>query len=49
VLNSSWKSGIVIGPDGTDKIVATYLASSTKGATVGAHNSALSAWAPLHL
>lgn len=48
-LSSPWKSGIVVGPDGTDKIVATYLASSTNGATVGAHNSALSAWAPLHL
>lgn len=48
-LSSPWKSGLVVGPDGTDKIVATYLASATNGATVGAHNSALSAWAPLHL
>ena len=47
--HGSWDHGIIAGADGHDKVVLTYLASSTNGATIGAHNSNLSAWALLNI
>lgn len=50
VTGSSWAAGTtMIGKNGTDKIIIGYLASSTKGAVVGAHASSLQAWAPLNI
>ena len=43
-LGSAWDKGVIAGADGHTKVVLTYLASSTNGAVIGAHNSALSAW-----
>lgn len=48
-LSSSWQGTAIIGADGQNKIVTGYLASSTNGAVLGAHNSALSAWADLNV
>lgn len=48
-LGSAWDKGVIAGNDGHDKVVLTYLASSTNGATIGAHNSDLSAWALLNI
>ena len=44
-----WDNGVIAGADGHDKVVLTYLASSTNGAVIGAHNSALGNWAPLNI
>lgn len=46
-INSSWyNNGIgIFGKNGTDKMIVGYLGSSTSGALIGAHNSALNAWA----
>jgi hypothetical protein len=44
-----WSNPLVIGKNGTDKVIISYLASSTNGATVGAHNSVLGAWAKLNV
>ena len=46
-INGSWyNNGIgVFGKNGTDKMIVGYLASGTGGALIGAHNSALNAWA----
>jgi hypothetical protein len=46
---SAWTSVLVIGNDGTDKIITGYLSSSTNGAVIGAHNSALNAWSNLNV
>jgi hypothetical protein len=49
-LNTSWGGGgTAIGVDGQNKVVAGYLGASTNGAVIGAHNSALNAWADLNL
>ena len=48
-LASSWDPGIIAGSDGHDKVVLSYLASSTNGAVIGGHNSGLSEWAPLNI
>jgi hypothetical protein len=46
-INGSWyNNGIgIFGKNGTDKMIVGYLASNTNGALIGAHNSALNAWA----
>jgi hypothetical protein len=44
----SWISGTFAGPGGTDKVVLGNLAGYA-GASIGAHNSALSAWAQLNI
>ena len=49
-LDPAWgKANLLVGEDDSDKIVAGYLASSTNGAVIGAHNSALTDWAPLNV
>lgn len=52
-LSTSWggtnRNTLVVGQNGVDKIVAGNLQSTIKGAVIGAHNSALSAWAPLYV
>lgn len=49
-LSTAWgKANLLVGEDGSDKIVAGYLVSSTNGAVIGAHNSALTDWAPLNV
>jgi hypothetical protein len=49
LLGASWGVGATtIGRSGNDKVILGYLISSTNGATVGAHSSALDAWAPLN-
>ena len=44
---SVWKGTAVFGKNGTDKVITGYLSSSTNGAIIGGHNSALNAWGPL--
>ena len=44
-----WDKGVIAGADGHDKVVLSYLASNTNGATIGAHNSNLNAWAILNV
>ena len=46
---SAWYGTAVFGKNGTDKVIAGYLTSGTNGAVVGGHNSALTAWAPIHI
>jgi hypothetical protein len=46
---SAWSSPIVVGISGQNKIIAGYLASTVLGATIGANNSALTAWADLNI
>ena len=47
---SWWNNGnAVLGKNGTDKIVVGYLASNTLGAMIGAHNSAMTAWAAMNI
>ncbi len=46
---SSWQGTTVIGADGQNKVIAGYVTSNTNGATIGAHNSALNAWADLNV
>ena len=49
-LDSVWgKANLLVGEDGSDKIVAGYLTHYTNGAVIGAHNSTLTAWAPLNV
>lgn len=48
-LSSPWDPGVIAGSDGHNKVVLTYLASSTNAATIGAHNSSLNDWAPLYI
>lgn len=45
----AWSNYLTIGNDGTDKIITGYLSSSTNGAVIGAHNSALNAWSNLNV
>jgi hypothetical protein len=45
----AWQRALVIGNTGANKIIAGYLGSATNGATIGANNSALSAWADLNI
>jgi len=47
--HGSWDHGVIVGADGHDKVVMSYLVSSTNGAVIGAHNSALSAWSILNI
>ncbi len=47
--SASWQGTTVTGADGQNKVITGYLGSSTTGATIGAHNSALSAWADLNV
>ena len=47
--SASWTNALTIGPNSTNKIITGYLASSTNGAVIGAHNSALNAWADLNI
>ena len=45
-----WNNGnAVLGKNGTDKVVIGYLGSSTLGAMIGAHNSAMTAWAGMNI
>ena len=44
-----WYGTAVFGKNGTDKVITGYLSSSTNGAIIGGHNSALDAWAPLNI
>jgi len=45
-----WNNGnAVLGKNGTDKVVVGYLGSSTLGAMIGAHNSAMTAWAGMNI
>ena len=45
LLGASWGTGATaIGRNGNDKVILGYLLSTTNGATIGAHNSALGAW-----
>lgn len=46
---TTWQGTAVIGADGQNKLIAGYLGSATSGATIGAHNSTLSAWADLNV
>ena len=46
---SAWFGTAVFGKTGTDKVITGYLASSTNGAVIGGHNSALTAWAALNI
>jgi hypothetical protein len=46
--STSWISGTFAGTGSTDKVVLGNLAGYT-GASIGAHNSALSAWAQLNI
>ena len=48
-LSSPWDAGLIAGKDSHNKVVATYLASDTNCATVGAHLPALNGWAELNL
>ena len=45
----SWYGTLTLGKNGTDKVVLGYVASSTNGAVIGGHNSALNAWADLNI
>lgn len=47
--STAWQGTAVVGADGQNKIITGYLASSTNGAIIGAHNSALTAWADLNV
>ena len=47
--SASWQGTTVTGADDQNKVITGYLGSSTNGATIGAHNSALSAWADLNV
>lgn len=46
---ASWQATTIVGADGQNKVVTGYLGSSTNGAVIGAHNSALSGWADLNV
>ncbi len=48
-LSPAWKSAEVIGQSGFDKVVIGPLASTYTGATIGAHSTALNAWADLNV
>ena len=52
-LSTVWggtnRNTLVVGQNGVDKIVVGNLQATIKGAVIGAHNSALTAWAPLHI
>lgn len=47
--SAAWTNALTIGPNGTNKIITGYLSSSTNGAVIGAHSSALNAWADLNI
>lgn len=47
--SASWQATSIVGADGQNKVVTGYLGSSTNGAVIGAHNSALSGWADLNV
>jgi hypothetical protein len=49
VPGSAWAGTAILGVSGSNKIITGYLASSTSGAVIGAHNSALNAWANLNI
>jgi hypothetical protein len=44
-----WYGTAVFGKNGTDKVITGYLSSSTNGAIIGGHTSALDGWAPLNI
>jgi hypothetical protein len=46
---AAWTKAIYLGNNGTNKVVAGYLASSTNGAAIGSMGSALSGWSPLNI
>jgi hypothetical protein len=46
---NNWKGTAVFGVSGSDKVITGYLTSTSTGAYVGGHNSALSAWADLNI
>jgi hypothetical protein len=46
---TAWFGTAVFGKNGTNKVITGYLASSTNGAVIGGHNSALDGWAPLNI
>ena len=47
---ASWRTGtLVAGVDGYDKVIAGHLISSTNGAVIGAHGSAVSSWTQLNV
>jgi len=46
---TAWKGTAVFGPDGQDKVIIGGLVSNYTGATIGGHNSALSAWGDLNI
>jgi len=46
---TAWFGTSVFGKNGTNKVITGYLASSTNGAVIGGHNSALDGWAPLNI
>lgn len=48
-IGNPWDAGIVLGADGHDKVVATYLGSATNGATIGAHTTNMDGWATLNI
>jgi len=46
---SAWFGALALGKSGTDKVVIGYVSSSTNGAVIGGHNSALNAWANINI
>jgi hypothetical protein len=46
---TAWKGTAVFGSGSVNKVIAGHLISSTNGAVVGGHNSALNAWADLNI
>jgi hypothetical protein len=46
---TAWFGTGVFGKNATNKVIIGYLGSSTNGAVVGGHNSALNAWADLNI
>ena len=48
-LGTQWDGGLIAGKDGHTKVVASYLASSTNAATIGAHTSNLDDWGKLNI
>lgn len=42
-----WGSSLIVGEDGTNKLVAGYLASNTNAVVIGGHRSDMGAWADI--
>lgn len=49
LAGASWSRYAVVGNINFDKVILGYLASSTNGATIGANNGNLNAWARLNV